>query len=88
MTLIHSRGQLMSQFGKRLQDYTLKTLQDELEVRVLLNERPKMPAGGNMARSATLIFSDSHEELFDLIVSLALSHYGGMVFILFYLCSP
>jgi NADH dehydrogenase FAD-containing subunit len=70
VTLIHSRGQLLSHFGKRLQDYTLSALRDELQIRVLLNERPKLPAGGNgMARSACLTFSDGREEQFDLIVS-------------------
>lgn len=69
VTLIHSRGQLMSHFGKRLQDYTLSALRDELKIRVLLNERPQMPAGGNMATSAKLAFSDGREEQFDLIVS-------------------
>lgn len=69
VTLVHSRGQLLSHFGRRLQDYTLTALQDELKVRVLLNERPKMPAGGNLARSASLTFSDGREEQFDLIVS-------------------
>lgn len=68
VTLIHSRGQLLGHFGKRLQDYALKALQDELKIRVLLNERPKMPAGGSMARSATLTFSDGRKEKFDLIV--------------------
>jgi NADH dehydrogenase FAD-containing subunit len=69
VTLVHSRGQLLNRFGKRLQDYALSALRDELKVRVLLNERPKMPAKGNMARSETLTFSDGHEEQFDLIVS-------------------
>ncbi|KAI8717334.1 Pyr-redox-2 domain-containing protein [Fusarium sp. LHS14.1] len=68
VTLIHSRGQLMSYFGKRLQDYTLTTLRDELKIRVLLNERPKLPPQGNMATSATLTFSDGREEKFDLII--------------------
>jgi NAD(P)H-nitrite reductase large subunit len=69
VTLIHSRGQLMNYFGKRLQDYTLTTLRDELKIRVLLNERPKLPPQGNMATSATLTFSDGSEEQFDLVVS-------------------
>ncbi|KFY14773.1 hypothetical protein V492_02420 [Pseudogymnoascus sp. VKM F-4246] len=67
VTLVHSRGQLLSHFGKRLQDYTLKALQ-ELKIRVMLNERPRMPDGGSMARSATLTFSDGCEEKFDLII--------------------
>ncbi|KAE8385094.1 hypothetical protein BDV23DRAFT_25484 [Aspergillus alliaceus] len=68
VTLIHSRGQLMSHFGKRLQDYTLSALREELKIRVMLNERPKLPGGGSMARSATLVFSDGHEEQFDLVI--------------------
>jgi NADH dehydrogenase FAD-containing subunit len=67
VTLIHSRDQLMSHFGKRLQDYTLTALRDELKVRLLLNEGPKMPTAGNFARSASLAFSDGREEQFDLI---------------------
>jgi NADH dehydrogenase FAD-containing subunit len=69
VTLIHSHDHLMSHFGKRLGDYTLNTLEEELKIRVLLNERPKMPAEGNFARSSTLVFSDGHGEKFDLIVS-------------------
>ncbi|OBT67914.1 hypothetical protein VE03_02499 [Pseudogymnoascus sp. 23342-1-I1] len=68
VTLIHSRGQLLSHFGKRLQDYALKALEDELKVRVLLNERPMMPTEGRMARYASLTFSDGHKEKFDLII--------------------
>lgn len=70
VTLIHSRENLMSQFGSRLQDYVLNALRNELDVRVLLNERPKMPAQGNLATSAKLTFSDGREEDFDLIVSI------------------
>ncbi|RYO88690.1 hypothetical protein DL766_004430 [Monosporascus sp. MC13-8B] len=68
VTLIHSHGRLLSHFGKRLGDYALSALQDELKIRVLLNERPQMPATGNMARSATLTFSGGREEQFDLII--------------------
>lgn len=69
VTLIHSHNHLLGYFGKRLQDYALNTLRNELQVRVMLNERPKIPAQGNFARSATLTFSDGREEEFDLIVS-------------------
>ncbi|RFU29645.1 hypothetical protein B7463_g6701, partial [Scytalidium lignicola] len=68
VTLIHSRGQLLSNFGKRLQDYALTALRDELEVRVVLNERPKMLTAGNFAQSASLTFSDGREEQFDLVI--------------------
>jgi NADH dehydrogenase FAD-containing subunit len=69
VTLIHSRNQLMNYFGKRLGDYALTTLKDEMKIRVLLNERPTMPAAGNFVREASLMFSDGHKEQFGLIVS-------------------
>jgi len=68
VTLIHSRNSLLNNFGKRLQDYALTALRNELNVRVLLNERPQMPTGSNMARSATLQFSDNVKEKFDLVI--------------------
>ena len=67
VTLIHSRGQLLNSFGKRLHDHVLPVLQG-LKVRVLLNERPQV-LGGVMGRENTLIFSDGKEETFDLVVS-------------------
>jgi len=76
VTLIHSRNSLLNTFGKRLQDYALTALRNELNVRVLLNDRPQMPTGSNMARSAALKFSDNREERFDLILSFIFSHYG------------
>lgn len=78
VTLVHSRNNLLNNFGKRLQDYALTALRDELNVRVLLNERPQMPTGSNMARLATLKFSDMREEKFDLIVSLISSSCGSI----------
>ncbi|KAK2882505.1 hypothetical protein FQN49_000271 [Arthroderma sp. PD_2] len=68
VTLIHSRDRLLSHFGRRLGDYTLTALQDELNIRVLLQERPEIPAVGNMARSAKLTLSDGCVEEFDLII--------------------
>lgn len=68
VTLVQSRDHLLCAFGERLQNYTLEALRNELQVRVLLNERPTMPAQGNFARSATLTFSNGREEEFDLIV--------------------
>jgi NADPH-dependent 2,4-dienoyl-CoA reductase/sulfur reductase-like enzyme len=69
VTLIHSRGELLNNFGKRLQEYALSTLRDELKIRVLLHERPEIPVGNNIIKSATLTLSDSRKEDFDLIVS-------------------
>ncbi|KAF4981714.1 hypothetical protein FZEAL_2516 [Fusarium zealandicum] len=68
VTLIHSRNELLSHFGKKLQDYALDVLKNELHVRVLLNERPKTPALGSMRKSTTLAFADGREEKFDLVI--------------------
>lgn len=68
VTLVHSRGRLLSAFGGRLGEFVLRRLRDELGIRVLLNERPEMSGGGSMVRDATLTFSDGREEEFDLIV--------------------
>ena len=75
VTLVHSQERLMSRFGKRLGDYVHAALQDELGVRILLNERPQMPAAassGGVATSASLTFSNGRAEEFDLIVGLSL----------------
>ncbi|KAF2826047.1 FAD/NAD(P)-binding domain-containing protein [Ophiobolus disseminans] len=69
VTLVHSRGQLLNKFGERLQRYAKVVLRNELKVRVLLNERPKKPSGGSMARGAILTFSDTRSEQFDLVIS-------------------
>lgn len=67
VTLIHSRGQLMNLFGKRLHDHLIPVL-EELKVRVLLNERPQIPDGA-IESEKTLTFSDGREETFDMVVS-------------------
>ncbi|KAK9781216.1 putative FAD/NAD(P)-binding domain-containing protein [Seiridium cardinale] len=69
VTLIHSRSQLLSQFGKKLHDYVMHTL-EESGIRVLLNERPRLSVNsGSLAKNQTLTFSDGHEESFDLVIS-------------------
>ncbi|KAF2793767.1 FAD/NAD(P)-binding domain-containing protein [Melanomma pulvis-pyrius CBS 109.77] len=62
VALIHSRGQLLHSFGKRLHDHAISVF-EELGVAVLLNERPKIPVDGN-----TLELLHGKEELFDLII--------------------
>ncbi|KAK2757239.1 Apoptosis-inducing factor 2 [Arachnomyces sp. PD_36] len=66
VTLIHSRGRLLNQFGERLHDHVLPVLQ-ELKIRTLLNERPRIP-GGVIGRNKALVFSDASEEMFDLVI--------------------
>lgn len=68
VTLIHSRGQILNQFGKSLHEYVMSALAD-LDVRVLLNERPEMSFSGGIGRNEELTFSDGRTESFDLIVS-------------------
>ncbi|KAL3476640.1 hypothetical protein BJX99DRAFT_270311 [Aspergillus californicus] len=68
VTLVHSRGRLLNRFGERLGEYVRKALEEELKVRVLVNERQILPAGVNMVRDTTLRFSDGREERFDLVI--------------------
>ncbi|KAJ7922839.1 hypothetical protein B0H13DRAFT_1981952 [Mycena leptocephala] len=69
VTLIHSRGQILNTFGKRLHDHVLPVLRDELDIRVLLNERPQLPRDRALLKATTLTFSDGHEEPFDLTIA-------------------
>jgi NADH dehydrogenase FAD-containing subunit len=63
VAIIHSRGQLLQSFGKRLHEHTIKVL-EEMRVAVLLKERPKIPEDGN-----TLELLGGKKEEFDLIAS-------------------
>ncbi|KAJ7256479.1 hypothetical protein B0H12DRAFT_1183179 [Mycena haematopus] len=69
VTLIHSRSQILNSFGKRLNDYVLPVLRDEFKIRVLLKERPQLPKGKALFKGQTLVFSDGHEESFDLVIA-------------------
>ena len=69
VTLIHSRDRLLNGFGGRLGAYALAVLRDELDVRVLLSERPALPGRrGGIGGPAALTFSDGNVEEFDLVV--------------------
>jgi NADH dehydrogenase FAD-containing subunit len=63
VTLIHSRGHLLQNFGERLHKHAMGKL-EEMGTVVLLNERPKIPDDCN-----TLELLDGKREDFDLIVS-------------------
>ncbi|KAB5584864.1 putative AMID-like mitochondrial oxidoreductase [Coniochaeta sp. 2T2.1] len=69
--LVHSRGQLLPRFGKRLHEHVLKVL-TELGVDVRLGERPTVEKkdnnGVDAAGQSTLRFKDGTEEDFDLVV--------------------
>ncbi|PVH96108.1 FAD/NAD(P)-binding domain-containing protein [Periconia macrospinosa] len=60
VTLIHSRDQLLPNFGKRLHDHVTLVF-EQLGIRILLNERPEL--GSN-----TLAFSNGGVENFDLVI--------------------
>ncbi|KAJ6502105.1 hypothetical protein C8R45DRAFT_1060508 [Mycena sanguinolenta] len=69
VTLIHSRSQILNAFGKRLHDHVLPILQNELKIRVLLNERPQLPKDKALLKEQTITFSYGHEESFDLVIA-------------------
>ncbi|KAF2721086.1 FAD/NAD(P)-binding domain-containing protein [Polychaeton citri CBS 116435] len=67
VVLIHSRNQILNQFGKRLHDYVMTKLRD-LNIRVLLNERPDLDMTDGLLTAASLTFSNDVTEQFDLII--------------------
>lgn len=71
VTLVHSRGHLLSRFRKELSEYVLPVLQGQ-GICVLLNERPKIPIGSLLTKGRSLTFSDGRVENFDLVVCLIL----------------
>jgi hypothetical protein len=69
VTLIHSRERLLPNFGLRLHEYVLGKL-SEMDVRVVLGERPDLPVPGSSEQGTALKFKDGRTEVFDLVVSL------------------
>lgn len=76
VTLIHSRTQLLPNFGPRLHEHVMKTLK-QLDVNLILGERPQIVTGdiaSIMAKDKiqeALSFRDGHKETFDLVVNSA-----------------
>lgn len=66
VVLVHSREQLLSNFGVRLHEVVAEKL-GKLGVDILLGERPAVPVDGNW-ESAKLTFKDGTREVFDLVV--------------------
>lgn len=62
VTLFHSRGRLLHQFGPRLHEFVIAALQ-KMDVRIELQQRPRILPGGNSLQWS------NHEEEFDLVVS-------------------
>ncbi|EFE41891.1 hypothetical protein TRV_03351, partial [Trichophyton verrucosum HKI 0517] len=72
VTLIHSRTQLLPNFGPRLHEHVMKTLK-QLDVNLILGERPQTVTGdiASMAKDKiqeALSFRDGHKETFDLVI--------------------
>ncbi|EFQ98094.1 oxidoreductase [Nannizzia gypsea CBS 118893] len=72
VTLIHSRKQLLPNFGPRLHEHVMKTLK-QLDVNLILGERPQTVAENVavMAKGKTqeaLSFADGRKEAFDLVI--------------------
>ncbi|TVY82277.1 Fe-regulated protein [Lachnellula suecica] len=63
--LIHSRSQLLSNFGKRLHEHVMGKMND-IGVEVLLGERPNLPQVEN-SEAAELVFKGGRVEHFDLV---------------------
>lgn len=74
VTLVHSRRQLLNNFGSRLHEYVLNVFRG-MAIQTILGERPQILPGVAEDRSGTdgeqksLRFTDGHVEDFDLIVS-------------------
>lgn len=71
VTLVHSRGQLLNNFGPRLHEYVLNAFR-KLAIETILSERPEILPGAAEDRNGTdgeLRFADGRVEKFDLIVS-------------------
>lgn len=69
VTIVHSRERLMNKFGPKLSDHVKRRFEDELKIRVMLNERPKAPEAQVRPGKASLTFSSGITEQFDLVVS-------------------
>lgn len=77
VSLIHSRSQLLPNFGHRLHEYVLEQMKI-MGVNVILSERPQLPSkSGFKESSTTLQFKDGKRENFDLIVSTYLFSRGS-----------
>ncbi|KAL5391428.1 hypothetical protein DPSP01_001296 [Paraphaeosphaeria sporulosa] len=62
VTLVHSRAQLLSSFGPRLQNHVAETLTD-MGIILRLNARPKFSS-----QTSTLHFENGEEEAYELII--------------------
>lgn len=68
VTIVHSHDRLMSKFGPKLSDHVQRRFEDELKIRVLVNERPKAPEAQARPGPASLTFLSGSTEQFDLVI--------------------
>lgn len=66
--LVHSRSQLLPNFGPRLHEHALGAL-DRLKIKVIMGQRPQLVPEGTEGRG-TLAFEDGRKVGYDLVVSL------------------
>ncbi|KAM5441287.1 hypothetical protein MferCBS31731_003716 [Microsporum ferrugineum] len=72
VTLIHSRSQLLPNFGPRLHEHVMKTLK-QLQVNLILGERPQAVTEGvkemiKDRHQEALCFKDGRKQIFDLVI--------------------
>ncbi|KAL4751797.1 hypothetical protein BDW72DRAFT_212564 [Aspergillus terricola var. indicus] len=67
VTLVHSRPQLLPNFGPRLHEHVYKTMK-QLNIDVILGERPQLKGTGADAGQGTLSFKDGRTAKYDLVI--------------------
>ncbi|GAB1215731.1 hypothetical protein ATERTT37_004926 [Aspergillus terreus] len=68
VTLIHSRAQLLPNFGPRLHEHAYKAMQ-QLKINVILGERPQLDGNGGDAGPGTLSLKDGRTIQYDLVIA-------------------
>ncbi|KAL4993020.1 hypothetical protein BDV10DRAFT_200069 [Aspergillus recurvatus] len=68
VTLVHSRAQLLPNFGPRLHEHVYDTMK-QLNIDVVLGERPQLNGNGADAGPGTLSFRDGRTAKYDLVIS-------------------
>lgn len=70
VVLVHSRDQLLPNFGVKLHDYVIEKLK-VMGVEVVLEERPVLPETTTTWEPTTLEFKNGKKEQFDLVVCIS-----------------
>ncbi|KAL2810741.1 hypothetical protein BJX63DRAFT_444493 [Aspergillus granulosus] len=67
VTLVHSRAQLLPYFGSKLHEYAYQRMK-ELNIDVVLGERPVVTEDADDAGKRTLLFGDGRMKSYDLVI--------------------